>query len=261
MVGARLSSASDEYKALAERWAAPYVADSKPKTPAELLEWQRAFDQAWWPLPVAVAWVATRDRNFAGALLDKPMRWLAVALAKYAADVKGFNPAGLPYKNGHDAILALRDATSEGGIQAVGDPYRWLADRPPRRICEPRRVIAPLEIVSAVCLDDHGSPDCLVPKDVRPDGSRFQNVLFRRKDVLARFPPLQATLATARNEDKAVEALSTYITDRTTRPDAKAWLQEKGFSLGPRAFQRIWRKARESAGLTPLAPRGRKRLR
>jgi hypothetical protein len=260
MVGARLSSASDKYKVLAERWAAPYVANSKPKPPAKLLGRQRAFDQAWWPLPVAVAWVATRDRNFVDQMpLDKSMRYLAFALAKYAVDDP--KSASLPYNAVHDAFLALRDATTEGGVQAIGDPYRWLADRPPRRVCEPTRVIKPLEIATAVCRDDHGSPDCLVPKDVRPDGSRFQNVLFRRKDVLARFPPLQATLAIARNEDKAVEALSTYITDRTTRPDAKAWLQEKGFSLGPRAFQRIWRKARESAGLTPLAPRGRKRLR
>ena len=193
--------------------------------------------------------------------LDKSMRHLAVALAKYAADVKGFKSASLPYKNSHDAFLALRDATAEGDVQAVGDPYRWIAERPPRRVCEPTRVIDPLEIVTAVCRDDHGSPDCLVPECKRPDGSRFQNVLFRRKDVLARFPALQATLATARNEDKAVEALSTYVTERTTRPDAKAWLQEKGFNLGPRAFQRVWRKARKSADLTPLAPRGRKRRR
>ena len=129
---------------------------------------------------------------------------------------KGFKSAGLPHKNSHDAFLALRDAIAEGSVQAIGDPYRWFAEQsriPPRRVCEPTRVIDPLEIVTAVCRDDHGSPDCLVPKDLRPHGSRFQNVLFRRSNVLARFPALQATLATARNEDEAVEALSSYVTD------------------------------------------------
>ena len=37
-------------------------------------------------------------------------------------------------------------------------------------VCEPTRVIDPLEIVSAVCRNDHGSPDCLVPKDLQPHG-------------------------------------------------------------------------------------------
>ena len=108
-----------------------------------------------------------------------------------------------------------------------------------------RDVDDPLEIVSAVCRDDHGIPDCLVPELKRPHGSRFQNVCFLRKDVLARFPALQATLATARKESEAVEAFSGYVTDHTTRPDAETWLRERGFNLGPRAFQRVWREARE----------------
>jgi hypothetical protein len=256
--------ASDEYKALAERCAAPYVADSKPKTPAELLGRQRAFGQAWWPLPVAVAWVATRDRNFAGVSLDKSMGHLAVALAKYAVDNKGFESASLPYKNSHDAFLALRDATAEGGVQAVGDPYRWIPEqypRAPRKVCEPRRAIDPLEIVFAVCCDDHGSPDCLVSELKRPHGSRLQNVCFLRKDILPRFPALQATLATARNESEAAEALSGYVTDRTTRAEAEAWLSGQGFDFGARAFRRVWFEARKKAELPPVAPSGRKRQR
>ena len=252
--------ASDEYKALAERWAAPYVADSKPETPAKLLGRQRAFDQAWWPVPVAVAWVATRDRNFVDQVpLDRSMRHLAFALAKYAVDNKGFKSAGLAYKTSHDAFLALRDATTEGAVQAVGDPYRWIPERPPRRVCEPRRVIAPLEIVSTVCRDDHGITDCLMPELKRPHGGRFQNVLFRRSDVLARFPALQATRATARKESEAVEALSGYVTDRITRADAETWLVDRGFNIGPRAFGRVWHEARERAGLLSVAPKGRKR--
>jgi hypothetical protein len=219
-----------------------------------------AFDHAYWPHHVAAAWVATRDRDFVDQVsFDKSMRYLAVALAMHAVSNKGLRSAGLPYKNSHDASLALRDATAEGGVRAIGDPYRWFAGRPPRRVCEPTRVIDPLEIVSAVCRDDQGSSDCLVPKGLHPHGSRFQNVLLRRSDVLARFPSLQATLAIARNEDMAVKALSTYVTDLTPRPDAKAWLREQGFNLGPRVFQRVWRSARELAGLTPAAPRGRKR--
>ena len=84
--------ASAEYKALAERWAALYLAGSKPKSPAEIIPGrQSAFDHAWWPLPVAVAWVATRDRNFVEVSLNKSMRQLAVALAKYA--IAGFKSA------------------------------------------------------------------------------------------------------------------------------------------------------------------------
>jgi hypothetical protein len=216
-----------------------------------------AFDHAYWPLPVAVAWVATRDRDFVDQMpFDKSMRYLATALATYAVE-KGFRS---PRKRGHEALLDLLNATAEGGVQAIGDPYRWFAGRPPRRVCEPKRVIDRLEIVTAVCRDDRGSPDCLVPKDLRPDGSRFQNVLFRRTDVLARFPPLQATLATAKNEDEAVKALSSYVTNLIKRSDAEAWLQKQGFHIGKRAFQqRVWPKARELAGLTPAAPRGRKR--
>ena len=112
---------------------------------------------------------------------------------------------------------------------------------------------------NAVCRHDRGIPDCLVPKELRPDGSRFQNVLFRRRKVLARFPALQATRATARNEDEAVKALSGYVTDQMKRTDAEAWLRDRNFNLGPRVFQRVWRRAREKAGLPPAAPRGRKR--
>ena len=128
-------------------------------------------------------------------------------------------------------------------------------------VCEPRRAIDPLEIVSAVCRDDHGIPDCLVPESKAPARKPLSKRLLPAKDVLARFPALQATLATARNESAAAEAFSTYIAEHTTRPDAQAWLKERGYNLGPRAFQRVWRKARELKGLTPLAPRGRKRSR
>ncbi|MET3968069.1 hypothetical protein [Bradyrhizobium sp. S3.9.1] len=213
------------------------------------------FTAAWWPLHVAVAWVATRDRDFVEQMpSDKSLKYLAVALAKYEAG-KDFRS---PHKRSGEAFFALRDETAEGGIQAIGDPYRWVG-RPPRMVCEKTRVIEPLEIVSAVCRPDHGIPDCLVPKELRPDGSRFQNVLYRRRELLARFPALQATRATARNEDEAVKALSGYVTDQMKRTDAEAWLRDRDFNLGPRVFQRVWRRAREKAGLPPAAPRGRKR--
>ena len=59
-------------------------------------------------------------------------------------------------------------------------PIGWFAGQsrqPPRKVCEPTRVIDPLEIASAVCRDDHGSPDCFVPKDLhtarKPLSKRF----------------------------------------------------------------------------------------
>jgi hypothetical protein len=235
------------------------VGSSNPHSRARLGgEHMYAFERAYWPSHVATAWVATRDRAFVDQVpFDKSMRYLAVALAKYKDENRGLRS---PHRRSHEAFLALRDATAEGGVRAVGDPYRWSAGRPPRRVCEPTRMIDPLEIVSAVCRDDHGTMDCLVPKDLQPHGSRFQNVLFRRSDILARFPPLQATLATARNEDEAVKALSSYLTDLIKRSDAEAWLLTQGFHISKRAFQqRVWPKAREAAGLPPAAPRGRKR--
>ena len=103
-----------------------------------------AFDHAYWPPHVAIAWVATRDRDFVDQVpFDKSMRYLAAALAKYAVD-NDFKSAGMSYKNSHDAFLALRDATAEGSVQAIGDPYYWFAEQsglPPRKVCEPTRVI------------------------------------------------------------------------------------------------------------------------
>ena len=49
-----------------------------------------AFDHAYWPLLVAVPWVTSRDRDVLDqGSFDKPMRYLAVALANYAVE-KGF---------------------------------------------------------------------------------------------------------------------------------------------------------------------------
>ena len=54
-----------------------------------------AFDHAHWPPHVAAAWVATRDRDFVDQVpFDKPMRYLAVALAKYAVDQQGLQIGG-----------------------------------------------------------------------------------------------------------------------------------------------------------------------
>lgn len=220
-----------------------------------------AFDREYWPVHIATAWVATRDRNFIDQIpWDKSMRYLAVALAKYVVvDNRGLRSATLP-RGSHDAFLALRDAAATGRSEAVGDPYHWAVGQSgiPTKVFEQTRVIDPLEILSAVCRDDRGTLDCLVPKNPQTHVSRFQNIFFRRSSVLARFPALPATLATARNEDKAAEALSTYVADRTTRLDAQAWLRGRGYNVGERAFRRVWRKAREIAGLTPSAPSGRK---
>jgi hypothetical protein len=214
------------------------------------------FRAAWWPTYVAVAWVATRDRDFIEQMpFDKSMNYLAVELAKYEADNKGVRS---PHKTSGGAFLDLRDKSAEGRIQTTGDPYRWVG-RPPRMVLQKTRVIEPLEIASAVCRDDRGTPDCLVPKMLRPDGSRFQNVLWRRSEALAQFPALEATRATERNEDEAVKALSGYVTDLTKRTDAEAWLRNQNFNLGPRPFLRVWGRAREMAELTRAAPRGRKR--
>ena len=114
----------------------------------------------------------------------------------------GLKSAGLPNKNSHDASLALRDATAEDGVQALGNPYRRFTWSNPAEGSASRHGDDPLEIASAVCRDDHGSPDCLVPKDMHEQGKGFQSVFFRRSSVLGRFPPLQATRATAKNEDK-----------------------------------------------------------
>jgi hypothetical protein len=60
---------------------------------------ESAFVTAWWPIHVAVAWLATRDRDFVEQVpFDKSMRYLAVALVKYKAENRVLR---LPHKGSH----------------------------------------------------------------------------------------------------------------------------------------------------------------
>jgi hypothetical protein len=67
-------------------------------------------------------------------------------------------------------------------------------------------------------------------------------------------------VTTAGRESLAVKALASQIKDnrQMTRADAADWLKNSGYSLGKRAFERVWPQARENAGLPRIAAPGRK---
>jgi hypothetical protein len=68
-------------------------------------------------------------------------------------------------------------------------------------------------------------------------------------------------VATMRGEAAATQALTMHLRQNRhiSKDAAEAWCGRKAFKLTKRGFkQRIWPKAREEAGLLPLAPAGRK---
>jgi hypothetical protein len=68
--------------------------------------------------------------------------------------------------------------------------------------------------------------------------------------------------STSGEESRAVGALASYLKEngQATRAQANEWCRGQGYSLGKRAFGRVWHQAREQGGLTRIAPSGRKRI-
>jgi hypothetical protein len=62
------------------------------------------------------------------------------------------------------------------------------------------------------------------------------------------------------HESAAIKALAFHLGSHPglTRADAKAWCHDSGYSLGNRAFERVWPQAREKANLGRIAKPGRK---
>jgi hypothetical protein len=65
--------------------------------------------------------------------------------------------------------------------------------------------------------------------------------------------------ATARGENDAVRVLASKLKENPDMTRAEAFDECKPFGVGARAFDRVWPKARERAGLSATAPAGRKR--
>jgi hypothetical protein len=86
----------------------------------------------------------------------------------------------------------------------------------------------------------------------RPD---VTNVLCGGKDIRQHGAP-----ATVNHEKRAIEVLASHLktNPQKTRADAAEYCERAGHKLGKRAFGRVWSGARESAGLSPIAPPGRK---
>jgi hypothetical protein len=66
---------------------------------------------------------------------------------------------------------------------------------------------------------------------------------------------------TTSQESNAIKDLALHLRDnaKIRRADAAEWCNNNGFSLGKRPFGRVWPEARKAAGLSAIAPPGRKR--
>lgn len=66
---------------------------------------------------------------------------------------------------------------------------------------------------------------------------------------------------TAAQESAAIKALTSQLkaNKRMMRGEAEQWCKTAGYSLGKRAFGRVWPEARERAGLERMAAPGRKK--
>jgi hypothetical protein len=66
--------------------------------------------------------------------------------------------------------------------------------------------------------------------------------------------------ATVGQEAAAIKALAAHLKSNPElkRVEAAAWCRDSGYSLGKRAFGRVWPEAREKAGLERIGAAGRK---
>jgi hypothetical protein len=69
-----------------------------------------------------------------------------------------------------------------------------------------------------------------------------------------------ATPATTKRENAAIRDLAVQLKNnpQMARASAMAWLKQVDHNLGKRAFDRVWSRARERAGLSRIAAPGRK---
>ena len=224
---------------------------------------------AWWPLPVAVAWVLTRDNEFAeqrGGATDV-MRTLAVALAFNKVQPE---PVPLLYQSADAAWSALLGCIVSGTVRVSAAEFQRDADMQGNAIEHsdmPRTLDAGV-VGSLMLHNDQSFGDCLVPEDWRiARGSNWSNlrgyrdVRVSRDDLLGEFRRLPPPVSVASVETKAIVALATFLRDHTaaTRKEAFEWCRDQNIELTGRGFQnRVWPDARAKAGLDKTALAGRK---
>src|SRR5262249_47209231 len=105
------------------------------------------------------------------------------------------------------------------------------------------------------CKTDTNDPDCVIdPRSRRP-----RKPLFRRDQALRLWPAKSSAAA----ETRAITFLASRLKTNPNMRRDDAWRAcHTKFRLSERGFrQRVWPQARQTAGLEPTAPPGRKATR
>lgn len=155
-----------------------------------------AFELAWWPIDLAIAWVLTRDRTFVERQWKRSRDGLVGISVAIAADRITGKCSELRFEGTSEAWTELKAALEEGRIEVAGTPFKRVADLSGAAVetSDSQRTISDAEIGSLM-LQEEGDEVCLVPEDWRiARGSNwnnlrgYRNVQVRTNGVLHFFP-------------------------------------------------------------------------
>jgi hypothetical protein len=141
------------------------------------------FQNPWWSLHVAVAWVLTRDRGFTESTHSRSSKsLLGIELAIVAERNQG-TPLDQHFDDVEDAWKHLYASIADGSIRVAGTPFeRRRSEASVLETNEARRAISAAEFSSLEFRDWDGEP-CLTPSDWRVAHGSDWNNLRGYKDI------------------------------------------------------------------------------